>query len=67
MYKIAHLEITSVVLIWLWMKVLFIYEIDLREQYGVKKIPLACRLRIKTNIGRIKKYLALIAFWWVEL
>jgi hypothetical protein len=48
-------------------KVLFIYAIDLREQYGVKKIPLACRLRIRTNIGRLKKYLALIAFGWVEV
>jgi hypothetical protein len=48
-------------------KVLFIYAIDLQEQYGVKKITLACPLRIKTNIARLKIYLALIAFGWVEL
>ena len=65
MSKLAHLDITSVVQIWLWVKVLFIYAIDLREQYGFKKIPFACWLRIKTNIGRLKKYLALIAFGWV--
>jgi hypothetical protein len=52
MSKIALLDIT--LQIWLWVKVLFIYAIDLREEYGVKKIPLACPLRIKTNLGRLK-------------
>jgi hypothetical protein len=54
MSKIALLDTTSVAQILLWVKVLFIYAIDLREQYGAKKIPLACRLRIKTNLGRLK-------------
>jgi len=56
MSKLAHLDITSVVQIWLWMKVLFIYAIDLLEQYGVKKIYIRV---IVSNSGDTKYFVDL--------